>query len=285
MLGPTPYFTIKRSCFMQKNPIQYNSYIPKKKKNVLMIFFLIICIVAFVEFIICIISINSKNTLEKKLDLLYVSTETNNTGFMNNDTDLISENIITEEITTEESTMAEEITTEILTTEEITTETSTTEEMTTEVPTVEEIIESQDYYYLFSGHMNKYNQHKLQDSINYYYLPEVRDIVLTQAYQSVSVSDESSYWQLMTSSYGGNIQMSITPIVEVMLEDDVITSLSAQLNGYGFSGAIEQGYSVSIHEVYFLSETNAICFEVDSTYIVIKTDGVWWIAGKQNSPQ
>ena len=64
----------------------------------------------------------------------------------------------------------------------------------------------------------------------------------------------------------------------------VIASLTTQLNGHGFTGVIEKGYSVSIHEIYTIAETGAVCGEADNTYIVIKVGGIWWISGKQAPP-
>ena len=165
--------------------------------------------------------------------------------------------VVTEAVT---ETVTDATTEEIPVTEEITeavTEVST-EEVTEAVP---EDFTTKEYYPLFTAYTEKYNAKQLSEGVN--------------------AADEPGYWDVLTSQYGGDFTTSLTLTSETVLGDDVKSSLAEQLSAYGFAGAIEQAVSVSATQTVTLTGQDAPCAQYNNKYVVIKTEGAWWIVGKQ----
>ena len=178
-----------------------------------------------------------------------------------------------------------------ITTTEVVTEAVTetvTDATTEESPVTEEITEAvpedfttKEYYPLFTAYTEKYNAKQLSEAINNAYLLELREVILNQTLQGVNAADEPGYWDVLTSQYGGDFTTSLTLTSETVLGDDVKSSLAEQLSAYGFAGAIEQAVSVSATQTVTLVGQDAPCAQYNNKYVVIKTEGAWWIVGKQ----
>ena len=181
----------------------------------------------------------------------------------------------TPEITTTE--VVTEAVTETVT-DATTEESPVTEEVTEAVP---EDFTTKEYYPLFTAYTEKYNAKQLSEAINNAYLLELREVILNQTLQGVNAADEPGYWDVLTSQYGGDFTTSLTLTSETVLGDDVKSSLAEQLSAYGFAGAIEQAVSVSATQTVTLVGQDAPCAQYNNKYVVIKTEGAWWIVGKQ----
>lgn len=251
-----------------KDVLQYKETVVKTKLDIKDIALIILGIIVITEAIIIGVLVLKPST-EEKYDTM-ASTEI---------TELTTEALpvpTEQEVSTEITTMD---TSE--TTEEIVTEAPVTEAPVTEAPVIDDYT-TRDYYPLFTGYSERYNTYSLVDAINYAYLPELRDVILTQTLQSVNAQDEPSYWETLKSQYGGEFTSVYTVTEETILGEDTVNSLVAQLSQYGYMGTIEQAVSVRATQTITLKDQDHPCLEKYNRFVVIKTDtGAWWIVGKQ----
>lgn len=241
-----------------KDVLQYTETVVKTKLDIKDIALIILGIIVITEAIIIGVLVLKPST-EEKYDTM-ASTEI---------TELTTEAL---PVPTEQ-----EVSTEITTMDT----SETTEEIVTEAPVIDDYT-TRDYYPLFTGYSERYNTYSLVDAINYAYLPELRDVILTQTLQSVNAQDEPSYWETLKSQYGGEFTSVYTVTEETILGEDTVNSLVAQLSQYGYMGTIEQAVSVRATQTITLKDQDHPCLEKYNRFVVIKTDtGAWWIVGKQ----
>ena len=239
---------------LHKDPLQYNQTLGKPKTDGKLIAIIVLGI-------LCVTELGGIMVLLRK----------------NKTPEITTTEVVTEAVT---ETVTDATTNEIPVTEEITeavTEVST-EEVTEAVP---EDFTTKEYYPLFTAYTEKYNAKQLSEAINNAYLLELREVILNQTLQGVNAADELGYWDVLTSQYGGDFTTSLTLTSETVLGDDVKSSLAEQLSAYGFAGAIEQAVSVSATQTVTLTGQDAPCAQYNNKYVVIKTEGAWWIVGKQ----
>lgn len=239
---------------LHKDPLQYNQTLGKPKTDGKLIAIIVLGI-------LCVTELGGIMVLLRK----------------NKTPEITTTEVVTEAVT---ETVTDATTNEIPVTEEITeavTEVST-EEVTEAVP---EDFTTKEYYPLFTAYTEKYNAKQLSEAINNAYLLELREVILNQTLQGVNAADEPWYWDVLTSQYGGDFTTSLTLTSETVLGDDVKSSLAEQLSAYGFAGAIEQAVSVSATQTVTLTGQDAPCAQYNNKYVVIKTEGAWWIVGKQ----
>jgi hypothetical protein len=249
-----------------KDPLQFNKNPVKKGINWIFAGLIVCAVIAFAEFIII-------------LNLTVLKTE--ETTEVPVITEEYTEVYTTEEVTEE---YTEEIPEEIATPEDATPEDAQPEDVTeeaTEEQPVEDDLTLREYYPLFASFFETYSGHQLRTAVDNSYLLQLRDVIFTQTLQTAGVDNEDDYWLVMMAEYGENLGVTGTPVQEVILDQSTIDSLASQLSGYDFCDAIEQAASVSIKEVYYDGESDNVKLEMDNTYIVIKVNGEWWIAGKQ----
>ena len=239
---------------LNKDPLQYNQTLGKPKTDGKLIAIIILSVLCVAELGgIMVLLRGNKSPAKTTTEVV---------------TEAITETVT--DATTEEIPVTEEIT-------EAVTET-TTEEVTEAVP---EDFTTREYYPLFAAYTEKYNAKRLSEAINSAYLLELREVILNQTMQGVNAADEPGYWDILTSQYGGDFTTALTLTSETVLGDDVKNSLAEQLSAYGFTGAIEQAVSVSATQTVTLAGQDAPCTQYNNKYVVIKTEGAWWIVGKQ----
>lgn len=239
---------------LHKDPLQYNQTLGKPKTDGKLIAIIVLGI-------LCVTELGGIMALLRK----------------NKTPEITTTEVVTEAVT---ETVTDATTEEIPVTEEITeavTEVST-EEVTEAVP---EDFTTKEYYPLFTAYTEKYNAKQLSEAINNAYLLELREVILNQTLQGVNAADEPGYWEALNAQYGGDFTTSLTLTSETVLGDDVKSSLAEQLSAYGFAGAIEQAVSVSATQTVTLTGQDAPCAQYNNKYVVIKTEGAWWIVGKQ----
>lgn len=246
-----------------KDVLQYTETVVKTKLDIKDIALIILGIIVITEAIIIGVLVLKPST-EQKYDTM-ASTEI---------TELTTEALpvpTEQEVSTEITTMDTSETTEEI----------VTEAPVTEAPVIDDYT-TRGYYPLFTGYSERYNTYSLVDAINYAYLPELRDVILTQTLQSVNAQDETSYWETLKSQYGGEFTSVYTVTEETILGEDTVNSLVAQLSQYGYMGTIEQAVSVRATQTITLKDQDHPCLEKYNRFVVIKTDtGAWWIVGKQ----
>lgn len=241
------------------DPLQFNEVPVKKRLDGIMIGFIISLIIAIMEFIIilCLTAGNSKEPESTTTEVILITTE-----------NVASVSDATKKDATEE---------EIITTEEVTTVEETTE-ATTEA--VNELT-LKPYYSLFANYQNIYNSHKLVNAVESAYLPQLKDVIFTQQLQSANAKNEDEYWKAMNDSVGGNVNVIYEPTEEVVLDKEKVDALTKQLAEYKFTEPIDEAYSISITETFVAAEDGAPKKAAYNKYIIISSNGSWWIVGRQ----
>lgn len=239
---------------LHKDPLQYNQTLGKQKTDGKLIAIIVLSVLCVTEFGgIMVLLRRNKTPVETTTEFV---------------TEAVTETVT--DVTTEEIPVTEEIT-------EAVTEAST-EEVTEALP---EDFTTKEYYPLFAAYTEKYNAKQLAEAINSAYLLELREVILNQTMQGINAADEPGYWESLMAQYGGDFTTSLALTSETVLGDDVKSSLAEQLSAYGFSGTIEQAVSVSATQTVTLAGQDTPCAQFNNKYIVIKTEGAWWIVGKQ----
>lgn len=239
---------------LHKDPLQYNQTLGKQKTDEKLIAIIVLSILCVTEFLGIMVLLRKNTTpVETTTELV---------------TEAVAETVT--DVATEEIPVTEEIT-------EAVTEAST-EEVTEALP---EDFTTKEYYPLFAAYTEKYNAKQLAEAINSAYLLELREVILNQTMQGINAADEPGYWESLMAQYGGDFTTSLTLTSETVLGDDVKSSLAEQLSAYGFTGAIEQAVSVSATQAVTLVGQDVPCAQYNNKYVVIKTEGAWWIVGKQ----